>query len=344
VNAQPEKILAIQFKYFGDAVVMTPALRAIREHFPDCELHLLVPEEIAPLFHHLPWINRVWSMPRRRGTANPGLTWPVIRALRREHFGRSVDFGGNDRGAIASLLTHAGRRLGPVARGGFLGRRYCYNQRVPLAPVTQHESVRLLHILSPWRIGLSSLAVEIHADPALAEAAEKILPSGTIVCHIASSQPKKEWPLALWAKFHQLTAAACLPVAVTTAKGKREELLTTELKKMAPDVSVLAVIPELPLFLAVLKRAKIFISGDTGPLHFAAALGVPTISLFGPSRVENWAPLGEHHQALIGNPCGCDGNSATCHSPSHCLSAISPERVFAALQNALNLRQPAPAS
>jgi ADP-heptose:LPS heptosyltransferase len=69
------KILAIQFKYFGDAVLMTPSLRALREHFPRAEIHLLVPEEIAPIFQHLPWLNRVWPMPRRRGSASsPAMT------------------------------------------------------------------------------------------------------------------------------------------------------------------------------------------------------------------------------------------------------------------------------
>ena len=135
VNARPEKILALQFKYFGDAVLMTPALRAIREHFPNGELHLLVPEEVAPLFQHLPWLNRVWPMPRRRGSASLGQTWPVIRALRRERFDRSVDFASNDRGAILSFLIGARRRLGWAQRGGFFGRRFCYNQRV--APETK---------------------------------------------------------------------------------------------------------------------------------------------------------------------------------------------------------------
>ena len=51
--SRPEKILALQFKYFGDAVLMTPALRALREHYPGAEIHLLVPSEIAPLFQHL---------------------------------------------------------------------------------------------------------------------------------------------------------------------------------------------------------------------------------------------------------------------------------------------------
>jgi heptosyltransferase-3 len=70
VSARPEKILAIQFKYLGDAVLLTPALRALRKQFPGAELHLLVPEEIAPILLHLPWLNCVWPMPRRRGSAS----------------------------------------------------------------------------------------------------------------------------------------------------------------------------------------------------------------------------------------------------------------------------------
>ena len=108
------KILAIQFRYLGDAALMTPALRAIREHFPGSTLHLLVAEEIVPLLQHLPGLARVWAFPRRRGRAKPTLSWPVIRALRQEHFDRSVEFGGNDRGAIVSLLCGARQRLGEI--------------------------------------------------------------------------------------------------------------------------------------------------------------------------------------------------------------------------------------
>ena len=66
MSARPGKILALQFKYFGDAVLLTPALRALRRHFPAAEIHLLVPAEIAPLFQQLPWLTRVWAMPRRQ--------------------------------------------------------------------------------------------------------------------------------------------------------------------------------------------------------------------------------------------------------------------------------------
>jgi ADP-heptose:LPS heptosyltransferase len=123
-----------------------------------------------------------------------------------------------------------------------------------------------------------------------------------------------------------------LRVAFTTPVGAREQQLMAELKKFLPDVPMLPVIPELSLFLAVLNRAKVFVSGDTGPLHFAAGLGVPTISLFGPSSAAQWAPFGRRHQALIGGPCGCDGNWSVCQSASHCLAAITPEQVFERLK------------
>ncbi|MEI9865240.1 MAG: glycosyltransferase family 9 protein [Limisphaerales bacterium] len=103
----PKKILALQFKYFGDAVLMTPALRAIREKFPQSELHVLVPDTIAPVLQHLPWVTRVWPMPRQRGRASFSQTWPVVRALRCERFDHSVDFASNDRGAILSFLIGA---------------------------------------------------------------------------------------------------------------------------------------------------------------------------------------------------------------------------------------------
>jgi len=331
---RPLKILAIQFKYFGDTVLMVPALRVIREHWPDCALHALVPDEVAPILNHLPWLNRVWALPRRRGRARFLKTWPVIRALRDERFDRSVDFGGNDRGALLSLLCGARQRLGPVHAGGFVGRRFCYTQRVPPAPLEQHETLRLLHILSAWRIAPPhSTQIEIHTDPALDASAEKILPEPTIICHLAAGQPKKEWPLERWAALCQMAAAAGLRLAFTTGKSAREQSLMDGLKKLAPNAPMLPPVPDLATFLAVLKRGEVFVSGDTGPLHFAAGLGVPTISLFGPTSAAQWAPVGAQHQVLLGSPCCCDGSLDVCQSAGHCLAAISPEHVFERLRN-----------
>ena len=316
---------------------MIPALRAIRERWPDCVLHVLVPEEMAPILDHLPWLDRVWPLPRQRGRARFKRTWPILRALRGERFDRSVDFGGNDRGAILSLLGGAFRRLGPVYPGGFIGRRFCYTQRVSPAPVDRHETRRLLHILSAWAITPTGPAeIDLRTDPALDALAAQVLPERKVICHLAAGQPKKEWPVRHWAALYTLAATAGLRLAFTTGKGAREQSLADELRKLAPDALFLSPVPDLATFLAVLKRAQVFISGDTGPLHFAAGLGVTTLSLFGPTSAVQWAPIGPHHQILIGAGCSCDGSADSCQSAGHCLAAISPERVFAALQKLLS--------
>ena len=213
---------------------MTPALRAIRGHCPNGELHLLVPEEIAPLFQHLPWLDRVWPMPRRRGSASLGQTWPVVRALRRERFDRSVDFASNDRGAILSFLIGARRRLGWAQRGGFFGRRFCYHQRVVRENKLEHESSRMMYLLSAWDIAPGSLEPEIRTDPALDAAAQKFLPERKIICHLASSQPKKEWPLTHWVALYQLAAAAGLKLIFATGTGAREESLLAQFQAAGP--------------------------------------------------------------------------------------------------------------
>jgi len=335
---QPLKILAIQFRYFGDTVLVIPALRAIRERYPDCALHALVPEEVAPLLCHLPWLTRLWLMPRQHGRARIRDSWPVIRALRAERFDRSVEFSGGDRGAILSRLCGARERLGPYYSGGFIGRRFCYTQRIPPAPLDRHETLRALHILSAWGVGPPrSLETEIHTNPALDDDAWKILPERKIICHLASSQPKKEWPLTHWAALHRLAAAAGLKLIFATGTGTREESLLADFKRLAPDAAVLQPIPDLALYLAVLKRAVGFVAGDTGPLHFAAGVGVPTVALFGATPPVRWAPIGARHRLLTGSPCSCSGTVGICQSANPCMAAISPEQVLAGLQNILAL-------
>ena len=322
------KILAIQFRYLGDAALMTPALRTLREHFPGAALHVLVAEEVVPLLQHLPGLARVWAFPRRRGKVKPALSWPLIRSLRRERFDRSVDFGGNDRGAIVSLLCGARERLGPLWPGGFLGRRFCYTRTHRMQP-GGHQSLTNFQLLSAWRIAAPECpALEIHADPGLAKVAERLLPHPVVLSHLATSQPKKEWPLEHWAELYRRATVARLAMVFSTGITPREQALLEDLRQLLPGVPALPVLPDLPTFLAVLKRARLFVSGDTGPLHLAAGLGVPTIGLFGPSSAEKWAPLGKPHRALQAGTCACGSSTSVCLSTYPCMAALSPEIVL----------------
>ena len=82
-----KKNLCILFKYLGDVAVAVPAMRALKESRPAEELHILVAEEAVPIVRHLPWVTRVWGLPRKRGKAKLSKSLPLIAALRGQRFG-----------------------------------------------------------------------------------------------------------------------------------------------------------------------------------------------------------------------------------------------------------------
>jgi ADP-heptose:LPS heptosyltransferase len=189
---------------------------------------------------------------------------------------------------------------------------------------------RHVRLLSAWQIPPpKSLRLEIAADPALADAAVQLLPTGRVVCHLGTSQPCKEWPLDRWREFHQLARAAGFSPAYSSGPSPRERALPEALKKMEPDIFVVPPVTSLPLFLAVLQRARVVVAGDTGPLHFAAGLGVPVVGLFGTAdSLLKAAPIYAANQVVKSGetpPADADPDRSR-------LADIRPEQVLAALR------------
>jgi ADP-heptose:LPS heptosyltransferase len=194
----------------------------------------------------------------------------------------------------------------------------------------QHQVLGNLRLLSAWGIAIPDHPrIEVAADPLRAEAAARLLPRPALLCHLGTSQPKKEWPVTHWAEFHRLAAASGYSAVFSAGVSPREQALLRDLKRLAPDAPLLPPAPDLATFIAAIGRARLFISGDTGPLHFAAGLGVPAIALFGPSAADRWVPFSQQYRTLQGGPCACDAfRSDACCSPSHCMAAISPQAVL----------------
>jgi lipopolysaccharide heptosyltransferase III len=323
------KLLAILFKYLGDAVVATPALRALHEAFPQWELHVLVPEEAAPLIQNIGWIDRVWRFPRVRGRLNVGASLPMVRQLRRETFAVSIDFVGNDRGALLSLMIGAKRRIGVTSPQGHYLRSRCYTDRVEEFDTTRHETVRTWAVTVPLDVAFpDNMTPEIAAEPGRASAATDALGDTHTLCYVTASQPKREWPADYWLEFAERARVLNPAIAFTGGSSPREKQVLAAIAELDPGVSILPPPEPLELFLAVLARTKVFVTGDVGPMHFAAALGVPTLSLFGPTSAMRWAPLGEKHRFIQGGLCPCSGHAAICIAENPCVRKITPERVY----------------
>jgi ADP-heptose:LPS heptosyltransferase len=253
----------------------------------------------------------------------------LIRQLRRERFAVSIDFAGNDRGALLSLLVGAGRRIGVIAPLGFHLRSRCYTDRVEEFDTTRHESVRTWAATAPLDVPFpQDMALEIAADSRLASAAADALGNTQVLCYVTATQPKREWPIEHWFQFAQRARALTPAIAFTGGSSPREKQALETIAERKSGILILPPPEPLALLLAVLARAKLFITCDTGPMHFAAALGVPTLSLFGPTSAMRWAPLGARHRWIAGGLCPCSGHSATCIAADPCVGQITPDRVF----------------
>lgn len=305
------------------------------------ELHLLVAEEAVPIVRHLPWVSRVWGLPRTRGKAQLRRSLPLIAALREQRFALSVDFVGNDRGALLSLVIGARERVGLISDSGFLGRQRCYNRPVleaEIPSINVHESERHLRIIQSLGVSQNvSCELEVHADASLSKEAKSLLAEGTVVAHLSTSQAKKEWPVEFWRELYLQARAAGVAIAFTSGPSPREQTLLENLRTLEPDVEILKRIDSLEMYLAVLARARGFISGDTGPMHFAAGLGVPTLSLFAATDARRWAPLGGMHRCLKGTACHCSGHAHVCIHSSPCIRTLSVDAVWNELQALLKM-------
>lgn len=321
------KILALKFKYLGDVVIMVPALRALRAQFPEAELHVLVAAEAAPLLTGIKWLDKVWAFPRVRGKARLTAAMPMIKALRAENFDRSVDFVGNDRGALLSRLVGAPVRLGLRPQSGSGARALCYTETIEELDTTRAEVVRDYYVLTPWGVPPPANWAHELARPTTPSS----LPPNTVLCHLSTSQRKKELTPETWATLGKYLTAKGYPLRFSAGPTEREQALLSDLKACWPEAPILPASASLTEYMALVAGARLFISPDTAPLHIAAGLGVPTLGLFGPTSAARWAPVGDIHHALTGGLCPCSGHLEQCAQTMRCIDALDTPTIFSKL-------------
>ena len=132
--------------------------------------------EIAPIFNNLKCIDKIWAVPRSRGKINFFELLPFIKALRQCNFDRAVDFGGNDRGALFSLLSGSKIRLGLVENRPKFLQKICYTSRIDSYSLPKNYVQKNLSLLSTWNIRkLNHIQPKIVANINLRKQAKEIL-------------------------------------------------------------------------------------------------------------------------------------------------------------------------
>ncbi|MFO7607723.1 MAG: glycosyltransferase family 9 protein [Candidatus Krumholzibacteriia bacterium] len=339
------RILLIRRRALGDALVTMPAVLAVHRAWPEAAVDLVVDRPFAPLLEDLAAPLRVLAWP-----PPPGVSW--LRQLRAGRYDLVIDWLGNPRTAMWTALSGAPLRVGyDLPR-----RRWAYNVLVPRNRVGGREvrafageafldPLRALGLVPPpWQPGFArgrtgGLGRELGPtyrrwrqdwDPARRRPVAVIM---------SATWPAKAWPAAhVIALVAQLAAAGREPLVVSgPGDGDLEATLRAGL---APDL--FAPPTTLGELADLLSCCRLLVATDCGARHLAAALGVPTVTLFGPTDPGGWNPASPAHVSLrTGVECSpC--NLTRCPVPGHpCLDGLDPATVLAAAERLLAGTEPA---
>ncbi|HYD50484.1 MAG TPA: lipopolysaccharide heptosyltransferase II [Terriglobales bacterium] len=348
--AIPERasILVKHVNWLGDVVMSQPALRALRRAFPRARLTVLIKQDLAGFFEGAPWLDEV--LPYRFGHGWRGIAdrLRLSAELRRRRFDVAVLFADSFDAAWWPALARIPRRIG-YARDA---RRLLLTDPIDRAPqvLTGHQVGYRLALLRAG-LGISGDPGDFAVDVSAAArskmqrwlAERRLRPQAPLIALAAGAAygPAKEWPASHYAelidRLSSRDGSECVLVGAPSERAKSQAVAAAS----RSGALVAAGETGVAELIALLSLCDGFAGNDSGAMHVAGALGLPTIGIFGSTRPERTAPLGPRTQVLYRgiecSPC----LARDCRFGHYrCLQEISAAEVLGAFDATAGLPQP----
>jgi heptosyltransferase-1 len=327
VTSEIKKILVVKPSSLGDVVHSLPFLYSARRCFGEAEIHWVVASAFSGLLEGHPLIDRLWvirkdlwkSLSRSAETARE--IRQLFRGLRKERYDLAVDLQGLLRSGLITMASRATMRVG--FREAREGSRLFYTHLVT-GGRDVHAVDRYLKIASFLGCPTSEVRFPLEAPGPPPEG----LSSGDYAVLVPGARWKaKRWPAE---RFGGL--ASMLPLkSVIVGAGADREIAASVVEHSGGKAVSLAGETTLGELVAVIKNASFMVCNDSGPMHIAAALGVPVFAVFGPTSPLRTGPYGGIHTVIREElPCAPCYRKGGCKEMK-CLESITVERVYRAI-------------
>jgi ADP-heptose:LPS heptosyltransferase len=335
------KVIVVDLGFLGDTVHLLPALHELKRNYSRAELHVVTSAVGCEVLGLASCVDRTWSIemsPHRRSLLEQ---WRVLRSLRREQFDVAFNLSGADRSIFLTAIIGARWRV--AYRGGrsHFWNRWLVPFWIPFIQPTDPVFERRREMLKQCGLELTAARFDLHVPDSARDWAVAQVPADAIHFSINASTHLKEWPLENWI---DLAKHLCKDVnIVATGSDASRERSRLGAFASAINHSHVHIFPGLaiPRLAALLSRCSLHIGADSGVLHLAMALGLPTISLFrNYPNLRAWVPRGPQHRSFTAN-CACIGQKiAPClkQSIAVCLKEIQPATVAQAVHEILAAR------
>ena len=353
-------VLLIRLRLIGDVVLSTPVIRALRRRFPAATLTYLVEGEAAAVVLANPNLDEVLVVERSRGLARIMQDLRLASRLRRRRFDVVIDMHGGPRSSWLAFATGAPQRIGY----DIPGRTWMYTRTVARPrELRPRHSVRnqwdLLGGIEGWGAADApdpardavEMPLDADADRRVARrlGAAGVTPAHELIMvHVSANNPFRRWPEPAFMELVAGLAAGSPMRRLLLSSGPSDRLAAVRIgagaRALLGPAGAERVLDfgefDLPELRALIGRSRLFVGGDTGPLHVAATTATPIVGIYGPTlpvRSAPWrSPLAVTESLEIeGLACRPCDQRVCAPGDYRCLTALKPQDVLAAAERAL---------
>ncbi|WP_419656772.1 RfaF: ADP-heptose: LPS heptosyl transferase II [Desulfosarcina variabilis str. Montpellier] len=337
-----KRLLIRSTNWIGDAIMTTPAVRAIRRNFPDAHISMLAKPWVAPVFAHSPHVDEIVNYDAGGRHAGAPGTLRLAKDLRTQRYDAAILLQNAIEAAIIAFLAGIPRRIGFDSDG----RRLLLTH-----PVRRTRAIRSIHqtgyylkILEGAGLSTGSPDLELHLDPADIRRGGQLLAEFSVAPDrpiiglnpSATFGPAKQWfPERYAALGDRLNQDLDATILVFGGPGDRElgRSITAQMSAPAVDLSGRTSLGEA---MALIGRCAAFVTNDSGLMHVAAALTTPLVAVFGSTNSTTTSPF-SHTSRIVRVPTPC----SPCMQPvcplghMDCMRQVTVDMVAAAVKDLL---------
>ena len=324
-SKEVSRILVIKLRAIGDVLLSTIVTKNLRDAFPRAAIHFLTESPSRDVLIGNEYIDEVILFDRN---ATSGLD--LIGSIRQRRYDLVIDLFGNPRTALITRLSGARTRVGYR----FRGRAYAYNVVVEPRGSTVHNTQFNLDALEALGIDIQDRNLYFRFSPEDEHYIDEYLQSALLQkAFLVCLNPGGGWYTKRWGpeKFAALgdRLRKVYGAEIVLAWGPGERAGVEKIHSMMKHPAYIPPPTTLAQLGALLKKCRLMVTNDSGPMHLAAAVGTPVVAIFGPTNPVLQGPVGEQHIVVRNEGLSCLGcNYTECPIGHPCMLELTEDRVM----------------
>ncbi len=331
-----KKILVIRYRFIGDTILTVPFLRNLHNYYPDAKIDVLVGPQSGQVLENCPYINELIEYDTTRfhkydqGQGKAKSFWSYLSILKEKKYDVVFVLKRSASAALLAFLSGAKKRIG---YGGGI-KSFLLTTNAPWN-TNKHEVESTLDVLRAANIPIADNYLEAWTTREEIITAKSLLSQETkkyLLIHAAAAHPDKMYPNASWAKIieqmHNVHGFTPVLSGAPSDIKLNQEIIDSSGVKCINLAGQLSIRESMALY----KLMQLAICVDSGPSHLSAAVGTPTLSIFGPTDPVRWRPFGDNHAAIYDSSLSCRPchYKKTCEDKRECLTQLNPQIVIQA--------------